>query len=282
MPFSNAQQRDALDTAFRSMARMAIADSDATSEGASPWAHLDVSIDLRKCFENLRRMLLWHTGEQHNYPLVALRLSLVTYSFRRRILGPYDIVGREVIASRGIAAGSAHATSELKLYLLPVIIAFRQRTQHTPGIMRSLSVFVDDISFSVSHPDADVTVTDAIDTFRILRHELSAVDLPIAADKTEAIASADGLLASFTTHTLCVSMLATLAKSLGWTFATLLPGDGLPRKRFALPLGPKHALQHDDGSSLSGNSGIVTFGAGQPSASLLSVPCRTDLWYATA
>jgi hypothetical protein len=128
MPFSNAQQRDALDTAFRSMVRMAIIDDECATDQARPWAHIDVSIDLRKCFEQLRRALLWQTGLQHHYPMVALRLSLTTYSFHRRILGPYDLVGGTVRAARGIAAGSAHATSELKLYLLPVLLALQRKT----------------------------------------------------------------------------------------------------------------------------------------------------------
>jgi hypothetical protein len=47
VPFSNAQQRDALNTAFRSMTRMALLDAECTMQQAAPWAHIDVSIDLR-------------------------------------------------------------------------------------------------------------------------------------------------------------------------------------------------------------------------------------------
>jgi hypothetical protein len=87
VPFSNTQQRDALDTAFRHMARVNFADSAAQVSGQPTWARLDVSVDLRKCFETLQRGILWHTGTYHNYPLMALRLSLRSYSWDRRILG---------------------------------------------------------------------------------------------------------------------------------------------------------------------------------------------------
>jgi hypothetical protein len=220
MPFSNAQQRDALDTAFRSMARMAIIDDDCATDQAPPRAHI-VFIDLRKCFEQLRRVLLWQTGLQHHYPMVALRLSLTTYGFDRRILGPYDLAGRTVRAARGIAAGSAHATSELKLYLLPVILAIQHKALSDERLVTSLSVFVDDISFSVSSPSECLTLDSAVTVFRDLRDALSQVDLPIAADKTEAIASTDGLHGAFASIIVIAKSSASTSVSLGsganWT-----------------------------------------------------------------
>jgi hypothetical protein len=112
-------------------------------------------------------------------------------------LGPYDLAGRTVRAARGIAAGSAHATAELKLYLLPVILALQHKTLSDEGLVTSLSIFVDDISFSVSSPAEGTTLDAAVTVFRDMRDALAQVDLPIAADKIEAIASTDGLHGAF-------------------------------------------------------------------------------------
>jgi hypothetical protein len=84
--------------------------------------------------------------------------------------------------------GSAHATSELKLDLLPVILSVQQHQAFT-----SLSIFVDGISFSASRPQGEETLDAAVLTFRTLRSELGEVNFIIAAEKTEAIAS-DGTL----------------------------------------------------------------------------------------
>jgi hypothetical protein len=223
LPFSNAQRRDALDTAFRSMSRMVLVDSAAARAGRQSWSHLDVSIDLTKCFEALRRAVLWHTGMQHNYPLSALRISLRSYSWERRLLGAYDIAGSPTRASLGICAGSAHATSELKLYLLPVVLAMQQQLERLPRpIFSSLSVYVDDISFSVSSDRDDTTLHHTVEVFRELSTALRAVHFTIAADKTEAVSSSEPLFRDFASMIAIVNKDNT-CKKLGVDFAFCRP-----------------------------------------------------------
>jgi hypothetical protein len=200
---------------------MAMNDDECDADRIPSWAHLDMSIDLGKFFEQVRR-LLPKTGAQHSYPLVALRLSLATYSFQRRILGPYDIAGQVGRASRGIAAGSAHATSELKLYLMPVILATQHRALAATNLVTSLSVFVDDISYSVSSPDEATTLDAVVTVFRALREELSSVDL----DKNEAIASTDGLRQAFATIIVVANPLANTCNKIGGRLLHWAPPKG--------------------------------------------------------
>jgi hypothetical protein len=61
------------------------------------------------------------------------------------LLGRYDLCGKKVKASRGIAAGSPFATTELKVYLLTLAKAIKA----THGPRLTLSIYVDDFSLAV-------------------------------------------------------------------------------------------------------------------------------------
>jgi hypothetical protein len=148
LPFANQSGRAALDTAFRSLVRAGVLAS-APLGAASAAHHIDINIDVQKCFEHLDRSLLWEAGVAYGYPLYALRLSMRSYAWPRRILGQCDLAGSVVQATRGIAAGSARATSELMLYLLPVLVAAGLRAAHHSI---THSVYVDDISMVCSSP----------------------------------------------------------------------------------------------------------------------------------
>jgi hypothetical protein len=101
---------------------------------------------------------------------------------------------------------------------LPAIIATQHRALAADNLVTSLSAFVDDISFSISSQRADTTLDAAVATFRVLREELSRVGLPIAADKTEAIASTDALHRDFATIIVIANSAANTCKKLGVYF----------------------------------------------------------------
>jgi hypothetical protein len=193
LPFANQSGREALDTAFRSLVRAGICSYEcpAAAHPSAELHHVDINIDLQKCFEHLDRSLLWEAGLAYGYPLYALRLAMRSYRWPRRILGQCDIAGQSVCATRGIAAGSAHATSELKLYLLPVLVAAGLRASHH---RITHSVYVDDISLMCAAASFEATVDLAITEYRCMVRDLQSRHLPIAAGKTEIVASSDALL----------------------------------------------------------------------------------------
>ncbi len=104
----------------------------------------DLLIDLRKCFEYLSRDLLWNACIDSGYPMHMARISMQSYAWPRFILGPYDYCGATVVGPRGIAAGSAFATTELKVYLFKLAKAI----QLASGPTTCISIFVDDFSIS--------------------------------------------------------------------------------------------------------------------------------------
>ena len=70
---------------------------------------LEANWDITKCFENIDRDTLARIGKELGYPTSVLRLSLASYSWRRRLRGDLRILTDDIYASRGIVAGSAFA-----------------------------------------------------------------------------------------------------------------------------------------------------------------------------
>ena len=88
-------------------------------------------------------------------------------------------------ASRGIVAGSAMATSELKLVLIDVV---RQHNVLHPGI--SLRIFVDDISLDLDNAHLYDLVDQLSDAASTLAHQVeNRIGLPIARDKSAIVCS---------------------------------------------------------------------------------------------
>jgi hypothetical protein len=179
-PFGNNQGREALDSVYRACIRQAIGLAGGIVSEAA-----DVLIDLRKCFEHLSRDLLWEACARHGYPMHVARLSITSYGWTRFLLGRYDLCGREVNASRGIAAGSPFATTELKVYLLTLAQAIK--ATHGPGL--TLSIYVDDFSLAVRGKSSAEVVELAVEAYRHTVKGLGQLELDIAGDKTEVIAS---------------------------------------------------------------------------------------------
>ena len=113
---------------------------DGSNATGLPKSAADLLWDVRKAFDNVNRETLWGQGKRHNYPMDILRLSIASYGWGRHLrMGP--IASKLLLPHTGIAAGSAHATYELTLYLLDAITAHELAC---PNV--TLSIHVDDIS----------------------------------------------------------------------------------------------------------------------------------------
>ena len=71
--------------------------------------------DLAKAYEAVRRHMLWEVVTRHGYPSWLLGLSLNAYGWGRRLEMQAGMVGPKIKVPKGICAGSAHATYELKM-----------------------------------------------------------------------------------------------------------------------------------------------------------------------
>ena len=98
-------------------------------------------------------------------------------------------------ASRGIAAGSPFATTELKVYLLTLAKAIK--ATHGPGL--TLSIYVDDFSLAVRGKDTTEVCLTAVNAYRQTVQELGKLELDIAGDKTEVIATSEATRAAIVT-----------------------------------------------------------------------------------
>ena len=71
-------------------------------------------VDLVKAFETVPHYVLAACALALGYPLIILRLCIDAYRCPRTI-GIDGVYSREIVAARGITAGSGTATSELRL-----------------------------------------------------------------------------------------------------------------------------------------------------------------------
>eukprot|EP00973_Karenia_brevis_P055386 7700889-Karenia_brevis.AAC.1 len=108
---------------------------DATEQEA-----LTAMYDLMKCYEHLCHARLWNEGVATRFPLTLLRVTMRSYAWGRRItLG--GLIALPSFARRGIIAGCAAATSELKAYMsrrLSSLVCAHPRV--------SMSVYIADIT----------------------------------------------------------------------------------------------------------------------------------------
>ena len=128
---------------------------DGANATGVPKSSADLLWDVRKAFDNVNRETLWGQGLRHGYPMDILRLSIASYGWGRHLR--MGLIASELMYPHiGIAAGSAHATYELTLYLLDAIIA-----HETACPKVTLSIHVDDISQSAV-ADTDQEVIDLL------------------------------------------------------------------------------------------------------------------------
>ena len=81
-----------------------------------------------------------------------LSLTLRSYKWSRRILCD-GLVGKPQYARRGIIAGSASATTELKLYLIQKVDDF---ARSYTGM--ALEMFIDDMTVDAEHHDEETFI----------------------------------------------------------------------------------------------------------------------------
>ena len=119
----------------------------ATRGGTS---YAQVLLDLVKAFERVPHDILLREARRLGYPLWLLRLSLATYRLAR-VLRIGTVVSRELLAIRGITAGSGLATTELRVLMIHVVdVACTAHPTVTP------SLYVDDLSAEATGPAAHV------------------------------------------------------------------------------------------------------------------------------
>ncbi len=76
--------------------------------------------DIKQFYENLDHDLLYRASQALQCPLYAIRLALHMYSIPRRIFLD-GAVGPRIYPSKGIVAGSKTATTEAKMYVMPML-----------------------------------------------------------------------------------------------------------------------------------------------------------------
>ena len=178
--FNNSPQRRIGDVVYRQAVRNAIAEAEGR--------HIvEVCWDFKKAFEHVQRPLLWQKAKQQGYPLALLRMSLRSYGWERRILTEHNVVSGPLKARRGIAAGSAFAIYELKVYCME----FTKITQRIPGA--TLSLHVDDTIVRVEGADREGVTEMLAKVVERAQEELKVIKMPLATDKEAVLATDEGL-----------------------------------------------------------------------------------------
>ncbi len=101
--------------------------------------YVQVLMDMVKAFERVPPAVLAREAAATGFPLQMLRLSVASYSLPR-VVGIGGVFSRRIAPRRGITAGSAFATTELRCMLMRTLDAVVKLHPHA-----SLSVYVDDI-----------------------------------------------------------------------------------------------------------------------------------------
>ena len=136
-PFGNSGHRQTTDHTYRFALRQAVSIVMGTDMHGAV-----LQLDLAKCFEMVGRKIFWQAAVDLGYPMSVARLSLGLYGEERRIIGAFGAASKPMRAARGIAAGSAYATSELKAVLYGMAMMLQADNQ----VKRALTIFVDDVA----------------------------------------------------------------------------------------------------------------------------------------
>ena len=97
-----------------------------------------VLLDLEKAFDKVPHHQVVAAARRWQYPMEILRLSLNGYRLRR-IIGVGGVFSDIVVPRRGIAAGSSHATRELRALMIGI---FDEARRLFPSV--TLTLYVDD------------------------------------------------------------------------------------------------------------------------------------------
>ena len=141
-------------------------------------------LDLVKAFESVPHAILAAAAIYLGYPLFLLRLCLASYRLKRSI-GVDGVYSREVVATRGITAGSGTATTELRLLMLDVI-----QTLHLTWASKLIvKLYVDDLTLAACGCTAFVVKT-LIDSTNLVIHMLeNKLGMNVSAKKSVVVSS---------------------------------------------------------------------------------------------
>ena len=143
-------------------------------------------IDPEKAFERVPYRHLIAAATEWNYPLALLRMAISIYKAPRRV-GIGGVFGEGLRAKRGITAGSAFATRELKLLLLKI---YDKASYLYPSV--KLSLYVDDGTVEGMGPESAVTET-VVGATNFICEGMAEVGLSVSRTKNVVIASSKSL-----------------------------------------------------------------------------------------
>ena len=106
-----------------------------------------VLLDLEKAFDRVPHHQVVAAARQWGYPMGVLRLSLESYKLRR-VVGVGGVFSGDIMPKRGLAAGSTHATRELRALMIGI---FDRVQRMVPSAV--ITVYVDDttLEFAGTH-----------------------------------------------------------------------------------------------------------------------------------
>ena len=136
---NNAAGRAPGDAVWRSLVRADLKAADGLHTAEFLW-------DVSKAFDRVPRRALLARARDMKYPLTLLRLSLASYSWKRRLVD-FDLASRALHPWAGIGAGSPFATYELICLIIKDLRGFQSR-----NIYATISLPVDELRASLSHP----------------------------------------------------------------------------------------------------------------------------------
>ena len=109
-----------------------------------------IAQDLKKCYEYVRYLVLARAGIKHKFPLALLRLTVLSYAWPRHLCTG-RLLSNALHAKRGMIAGCAAATRELKAYMKDAMVEVVCRN---PNV--DIEAWIDDINAQAMHEDEDV------------------------------------------------------------------------------------------------------------------------------
>lgn len=157
--------------------------------GALELAGAEVQWDLIKAFDRVNWDKLVSRAKEWGYPLEALRLSMTSCSWKRRLVMD-GVVGKGIYPTKGVAAGSPFAPFELALVVLPTIVRLR-----SSGIPLALSIYVDDFMISATGQDEDQMASRMVKWAAMVYDEITSVGFVVERAKGFVLGSSRQLAA---------------------------------------------------------------------------------------
>ena len=145
-----------------------------------------VLLDLEKAFDRVPHHRVIEAAREWGYPLAILRLSLEAYRLGR-VVGVGGVFSGTIMPLRGLAAGSVHATRELRALMISI---FDRVARIAPSV--TLSVYVDDSTLECSGTQRTVVEALSVATTGACTG-LEAAGMSLSATKNIVLASRKGI-----------------------------------------------------------------------------------------